>query len=646
MILLNENRGVSLITLVITVVVMLIISTVVVSLVTNNNGLITNTNNAELQKNKSEEKEAVEWSAAQSVAVSDIGKVTSGNLEHYMDTYIGEDPEGIMKHEIEGYNDIFIVEFKVSGNKYTVDQDGMVYEGEQLNRDGIELPESLIINVGETIKLQYTSESSNVTWSNSNQEIAELQDDGTVTGKQNGHTVITVTTDKNKVARCFLTVQTEPTEVKIEPTEYLIDLTNENRTVELKATILPETANVYTNLTWTSSDTNVATVSDEGFVIGVGNGTATITAITENGITGTSTITVQTSATGMNLNASFVTLDRSETPEIQLSVVSFIPENANVGTNITWTSSDTTIATVDETGFVKGIKNGTAVITATTDTGITAQCQIQVITTIKSISVTPNNLTLPVGKTSTIVANITPNDGTATEDVVWSTSDSKVATITTSGTNKTNCTVSIVGKGQVTITAKTSKGYSSTCTITSYIPITNISVSPTSQTIYIGNGSNATAVQLTASVSPTNTDEKVTWTSSNSNVAKVSNTGYVTAVSTGTVTITVKNPDGTIKATSTITVKGQYKVSYNANGGSGAPGAQTKAQGVDLKLSSTKPSRSNYTFQGWATSSSGSVKYQPQGTYKTDADVTLYAVWKKKSTSGGGSSSGGGGRRW
>ena len=77
MILLNENRGVSLITLVITVVVMLIISTVVVSLVTNNNGLITNTNNAELQKNKSEEKEAVEWSAAQSVAVSDIGKVTS-----------------------------------------------------------------------------------------------------------------------------------------------------------------------------------------------------------------------------------------------------------------------------------------------------------------------------------------------------------------------------------------------------------------------------------------------------------------------------------------------------------------------------------------------------------------------------------------
>ena len=436
----------------------------------------------------------------------------------------------------------------------------MVYEGEQLNRDGIELPESLIINVGETIKLQYTSESSNVTWSNSNQEIAELQDDGTVTGKQNGHTVITVTTDKNKVARCFLTVQTEPTEVKIEPTEYLIDLTTENRTVELKATILPETANVYTNLTWTSSDT--------------------------------------------------------------------------------------TIATVDETGFVKGIKNGTAVITATTDTGITAQCQIQVITTIKSISVTPNNLTLPVGKTSTIVANITPNDGTATEDVVWSTSDSKVATITTSGTNKTNCTVSIVGKGQVTITAKTSKGYSSTCTITSYIPITNISVSPTSQTIYIGNGSNATAVQLTASVSPTNTDEKVTWTSSNSNVAKVSNTGYVTAVSTGTVTITVKNPDGTIKATSTITVKGQYRVSYNANGGSGAPGAQTKAQGVNLKLSSTKPSRSNYTFQGWATSSSGSVKYQPQGTYKTDADVTLYAVWKKKSTSGGGSSSGGGGRRW
>lgn len=71
-----------------------------------------------------------------------------------------------------------------------------------------------------------------------------------------------------------------------------------------------------------------------------------------------------------------------------------------------------------------------------------------------------------------------------------------------------------------------------------------------------------------------------------------------------------------------------YIVSYNANGGTGAPSAQTKTYGVNLTLSSTAPTRTNYIFQGWATSSTGSVAYQPGGTYDTNAAVTLYAIWK------------------
>lgn len=77
-----------------------------------------------------------------------------------------------------------------------------------------------------------------------------------------------------------------------------------------------------------------------------------------------------------------------------------------------------------------------------------------------------------------------------------------------------------------------------------------------------------------------------------------------------------------------ISAKTSYSVKYNANGGSGAPGAQTKWAGTNLTLSSTKPTRTGYTFQGWATSSSGAVAYQPGGTYSANAAVTLYAVWK------------------
>lgn len=71
-----------------------------------------------------------------------------------------------------------------------------------------------------------------------------------------------------------------------------------------------------------------------------------------------------------------------------------------------------------------------------------------------------------------------------------------------------------------------------------------------------------------------------------------------------------------------------YTVSYNANGGTGAPSSQTKTYGVTLVLSSTAPTRTNYLFQGWATSSTGSVVYQPGGNYTANAAVTLYAIWK------------------
>ena len=74
----------------------------------------------------------------------------------------------------------------------------------------------------------------------------------------------------------------------------------------------------------------------------------------------------------------------------------------------------------------------------------------------------------------------------------------------------------------------------------------------------------------------------------------------------------------------------KYTVSYNANGGSGAPSSQTKYKGVTLKLSTTKPTRSGYTFAGWGLSSTDtSVNYSAGGSYTANASDTLYAIWKK-----------------
>ena len=70
-----------------------------------------------------------------------------------------------------------------------------------------------------------------------------------------------------------------------------------------------------------------------------------------------------------------------------------------------------------------------------------------------------------------------------------------------------------------------------------------------------------------------------------------------------------------------------YTVSYNANGGTGAPAAQTKVHGEALTLSSVVPTRSQYVFDGWSTTQGGQVEYQPGDSYTTNAAVILYAVW-------------------
>ncbi len=100
--------------------------------------------------------------------------------------------------------------------------------------------------------------------------------------------------------------------------------------------------------------------------------------------------------------------------------------------------------------------------------------------------------------------------------------------------------------------------------------------------------------------------------------------------------VTSGNLSGTISAGSTTDVRlkflSQYTISYNANGGRGAPASQTKTYGTALTLSSTRPTLTGYTFKGWATSASAtSATYQPGGSYTSNVAATLYAVWQANS---------------
>ena len=393
-----------------------------------------------------------------------------------------------------------------------------------------------------------------------------------------------------------------------------INFTVKGGTARLTATISPTEHISSDKITWSSSNTDVATVNDIGIVTAKANGSATITAKTVNGKTANCKVTVQYKTeihiTAVKLNTTNLTLDKGKTSTL---VATITPSNTTQSKTITWSSSNNNIATVSSTGVVTAKASGTAIITAKTSNGKTATCKItvptQTVTTIPITAVKLNttNLTLNKGKTSTLVATITPSNTTQSKTITWSSSNTNIATVSSTGV------VTAKASGTATITAKTSNGKIATCIITvptqtvTTIPITSIKLNTTNLTLNKGKTST-----LVATITPSNTTQSktITWSSSNTNIATVSNTGVVTAKASGTAIITAKTSNGKIATCKIIvpteatptqptqpTQKKEPSVSYRThvqnvgwqsyvqNGNTaGTTGRSLRLEGINIKL--------------------------------------------------------------
>ena len=146
-------------------------------------------------------------------------------------------------------------------------------------------------------------------------------------------------------------------------------------------------------------------------------------------------------------------------------------------------------------------------------------------------------------------------------------------------------------------------------------------------------GMTATSGGVTSTISAFNGTKRSSGSSTFTGTYSISGNGSATK----TITVTFKNfntdnGDSASKSVSfTVTVPTwtSYTIKYNANGGSGAPGSQTKWKDQTLTLSSTKPTRTGYTFLGWSTSASATTAaYSAGGSYTANSAATLYAVWK------------------
>jgi len=310
----------------------------------------------------------------------------------------------------------------------------------------------------------------------------------------------------------------------------------EGESIVLTATITPADA-TNQRIMWTSSDKNTAIVSTTGKVTGVTAGKAAIYATTlDGGFKETCQITVvpPVAVTGVGLNQTSISLTKGFTSTLVATVV----PGESTNRTVTWSSSDTAIATVDNNGIVTAVAEGTAVITARTlDGGYSATCQVTVIApvAVSGVSLNKPSTVITIGYSETLEPLIAP-DGATDKSVTWSSDNPAVATVSSTGK------VTAVTAGSAVISVKTNDGgFMAKCSVSVVAPVavTSVSINVTSVNLKVGE-----TVTLKADISPADaTNVNVDWFTTDSKIASVSN-GSVTGVAPGIATIMVRTQDG------------------------------------------------------------------------------------------------------
>ncbi len=317
----------------------------------------------------------------------------------------------------------------------------------------------------------------------------------------------------------------------------------------LTATVSPADAD-NKDLIWSTSDPEIATVSQSGYVKAHKDGTAYITVQTVDGLySATCRFKITTRVESVSLDKTSATMYTTDKLTLKPTIV---PSNATVQ-DVTWSTSDKKVATVDSKGVVTAVGSGKCTITVTSvNKGRTATCEITVKKKTEVSGITLSKTSVAIYKTHTYTLKATVNPSNATyKNVKWTSSDSKIVKVDSKG----KITALKAGTAYITVASTDNPMVKTTCKVKVIVATTSISLSTNSTTVYKGY-----TKTLKVTMSPSDaTNKKVTWTSSDKKVATVDSKGVVKGVKTGTAYITCKSDNGGFIAKCKITVKNPTK---------------------------------------------------------------------------------------
>ena len=433
----------------------------------------------------------------------------------------------------------------------------------------------------------------NLTWYSTNENVAVVEN-GVIKAVGSGTCMITVKSSNGYTDTCLVKVKGKSEEPTLELESLSFDTTSLVLKKDIIYTIKYDTvpSEVNANIYWETSDNSVVLV-ENGVIKTVGVGSATIVA-KSGSIEETMYITVvegdentpeviddgkEVKATSITLNQENIVLTEGDS----YTLTSIIKPDNTTNKQVTWSSSDSTIVSVDNYGNIKALKSGEANIVVKTSNDISATCIVKVNEKVeekkeeekkeeekkeeppeipdeeqeniveRNISLNLSNVSLNVGDTIQLIETVTPDNEVSS--VYWSSSNPDIARVSKGF-------VTAVSGGNVVITAELPNGNAAKCyiNVSSNGNVVNaflISLNAKQVNLKVGGTFN-----FTASILPSNTTNKtITWTSSNNKIASVDNNGKVTAIASGSALITAKTSNGVIAKAAVIVEESVTKAS-------------------------------------------------------------------------------------